>query len=174
MRPHCLGSAGIAVHLAPLAGRGRIASAIRVRGSFRKGAGDRFQDARRVSEDVVVPKSQDAIVMIDKPFVANRIVRAVCVLSSIHFDYETTFTADKVDCVWTNRFLPDKLVSIEPTRSKPVPQSRFGFSARSSQASGALRFDLVGTSQPAAPPHPDCFAIRPFPASGERLAPHAM
>jgi hypothetical protein len=86
-----------ALHLAPLAGRGRIASAIRVRGRLRKGSGDRFENTCHVTQHIVIPKSQDAIVVIDKPFVANRVALVVRVLATINFNDETKFTANEVD-----------------------------------------------------------------------------
>ena len=50
----------------------------------------------------------------------------------------------------------------------------FRFRGSSAQASGALGFDLIGSSHMETPPHPDCFAIRPLPARGERLSPRAI
>ena len=48
------------LHLSPPAGRGRIASAIRVRGALRKGGGNRFKNADQILRNIVVPKPQNA------------------------------------------------------------------------------------------------------------------
>src|SRR6202035_5446085 len=106
-------------HLSPPAGRGRIALAIRVRGSLRKRGRDCFKNARHVAQHFVVPKSQDAVVVIGKPFVSNYISRIIRMLPSVDFNNEATVTANKIDDVGTNRFLPDELVSIQPARPQP-------------------------------------------------------
>ena len=162
------------VHLSPRAGRGRIALAIRVRGSFLKRSRNVFKNARQVAENVVVPKSQNTIVVIDEPFVANHVARVVGVLASIQLNNETTFTADKVDSVGTDRLLPNKFVTVQPARSKLVPENCLCVGGVSSQMPGARGFDLIGRSHVETPPHPDCFAIRPLPARGERLAPRTL
>ena len=161
-------------HLSPPAGRGRIALAIRVRGSLCKRGRDRFKNARHVAHHFVVPKSQDAVVMIGKPFVANHIARAVSVLPSIHLNNQTAFAANEVDCVRTDRLLTNKFIAVETARSQPVPKCFLGFGCSAPQASGTLSFNLISGSQADTPPHPDCFAIRPLPARGARLAYRAI
>jgi hypothetical protein len=42
------------------------------------------------------------------------------------------------------------------------------------QTPGALGLDLSSSPHAPTPPHPDCYAIRPLPARGERLAPRAV
>jgi hypothetical protein len=162
------------LHLSPHAGRGRIALAIRVRGSFPKRSRNVFKNARQVAENVVVPKSQNTVVVIDEPFVANHVARVVGVLASIQLNNETTFTADEVDSVGTDRLLPHKFVTVQPARSKLVPENCLCVGGDSSQMPGAFGFDLIGRSHVETPPHPDCFAIRPLPASGERLTPRTL
>ena len=163
-----------AAHLSPPAGRGRIALAIRVRGSLRKRGGNRFKHARHVAQHVVVPESQDTVVMIDKPFVANHVVRIVCVLPSVHLNHQTKLTANKVDRIRTDRLLSDEFVPVQRTRSKASPQSGLCVRSGPAQTPGTPGFDLIGSAHAATPPHPDCFAIRPLPARGERLAPPAI
>ena len=166
-------------HLAPRAGRGRIALAIRVRGSFRKRGRNRFKNARHIPQHIVVPEPQNPVVMIDKPFVANDIPRVIRVLTSVHLNDQPAFTADQIDRVRTDRLLPHELITVEGARPKPVPKSNLCLGGLSSQAPGASGSDFVGSAHVAPPPHPDCFgrcfasprAIRPLPASGERLAP---
>jgi hypothetical protein len=120
-----------ATHLSPPAGIGRIALAIRVRGSVR-------------------------------------------MLPSVHLDHQTKLTANKVDRVRTDRLLSDEFVPVERTRSKSSPQSGLCLRSGSAQTPGTPGFDLIGSAHVAAPPHPDCFAIRPLPARGERLAAPAI
>jgi hypothetical protein len=161
-------------HLSPLAGRGRIALAIRVRGSLSKRGRDGFKHTRHIAQHFVVPKSQDSVVEISKPFVTNEIARVVRVPPSIYLNNQTTYAADKVDRVRTDRFLTNKFMALETARSQPVPKCFLGFGCGAPQASGALSFDLISSSQADTPPHPDCFAIRPLPAGGERLAHRAI
>ena len=104
---------------------------------------------------------------------ANHIARVLRVLASIHLDNETAFAADQINCVRTDRLLSDELVDVEAARPESIPESGLRFRGSSSQASSALGFDLIGSSHVETPPHPDCFAIRPLPARGERLAPRA-
>jgi hypothetical protein len=159
-------------HLSPPAGRGRIALAIRVRGRLSKGSGDRFKDARHVAQHVVVPKSQDAIVAVDKPFVANRVARVIRVLTTINFNDETEFTANQVDRIGTDRLLPNEFETLEPSRPKAIPQRCFGICGCLTQTSGSSGFDLISLSHVETPPHPDHrqAMIRPLPARGERSA----
>jgi hypothetical protein len=49
------------LYLSPLAGRGRIALAIRVRGRSLKGDEDGFKDAICISKDIVIPKAQHSM-----------------------------------------------------------------------------------------------------------------
>ncbi|SHL51087.1 hypothetical protein SAMN05444159_6072 [Bradyrhizobium lablabi] len=161
-------------HLSPRAGRGRIALAIRVRGALRKRGGNAFKNARHISHHIVVPESQYAIVVIDKPLVPNRVARIVRVLSSIHLNSEATFTADQIDREWTDRLLPDKFVTVQAARAESIPESGFRFRGIPSQTSSALGFNFISSSHVEPPPHPDCFAIRPLPARGERLASPAI
>jgi hypothetical protein len=76
MQVNCSQSRCPGLHLAPLAGRGRIASAIRVRGSLRERGDNRFEHPRHVEENVVIPESQQAIIAFDEPFIADPVVRA--------------------------------------------------------------------------------------------------
>ena len=170
------------VHLSPRAGRGRIASAIRVRGRLCERGGYRFKHPRHVGQHIVVPKSQDTIVVSQEPFVSEHIVRTVRVLSSVYFNDEAAFPADKIDGVWTDRLLPNKLESVELARPQPIPQCTFRLGRGSPQPSGPPSLDVISDAHAATPPHPDCFgrcfaspsAIRPLPARGERLASRAI
>ena len=163
-----------ALHLSPRAGRGRIALAIRVRGSLRECSRDYFKNARHICQHVVIPESQNVLFMLGKPFVANGIARVVGVLAAIHFNDETMFPANQVNCVRTDWLLANEFKSVQPARPELTPERRFGFRHCLPQIPGTLGLFLISRAQADSPPHPDCFAIRPLPARGERLAPRAI
>ena len=161
-----------ALCLAPLAGRGRIASAIRVRGSLRKGGGNRLKDTGHVTEHVVVPKSKNPVIAIDKPFVADRVGRTARMLSTVNFDDQAPLSTDEVRRVSTDRFLPNELMTIQLPSPQPEPERIFSVRGAPPQASRASCLGLINRPHVKAPPHPDRIfdAIRPLPASGARLA----
>jgi hypothetical protein len=157
-------------YLSRRAGRGRIALAIRVRGSLRERGRNCFQNTRHIAQHIVVPESQNTVVVIGQPFVADYIAGIFRVLATIHLNNETSFTTNKINRVRPDRLLPDKFVTIEATRPEPIPQGLLRLGGLPSKAPRPLRFALIGSSHVETPPHPDCFAIRPLPARGERLA----
>ena len=154
--------------LAPLAGRGRIASAIRVRGSLREGSGNCFKHTSHVAQYLVVPKSQNAIVVSDEPSISNCITGTVRMLPSINFNDETALPANKIHRIRADRLLPDELMSIQPSPPQPEPEGIFSIGSNLPQSSGASCLGLISRAHAETPPHPDCCAIRPRPASGER------
>jgi len=163
-----------ALHLSPRAGRGRIALAIRVRGSLRERSRDYFKNARHIAQHIVIPEPQNTVVVIDKPFVANGILRVVGALAAIDFNDATMFPANQINCVRTDRLLANEFKSVQPARPELIPERRFGFRHCLPQIPGTLGLFLISRAQADSPPHPDCFAIRPLPARGERLAPRAI
>jgi hypothetical protein len=164
----------VSLHLAPLAGRGRIALAIRVRGSIREYGNNRFKYSCHVAQHVVIPKTQKAVVVIGEPLFANHIVRTVGVLSSVRLDNKATFAANQIDRVRPDRFLPHEFVSIEPARPQAKPQRRFRIGGSSPQAPGTPSLPVISRAQVDVPPHPArSNARRPLPARGARLAPRA-
>ena len=163
-----------ALYLSPLAGRGRITLAIRVRGSLRERGGNGFENSRHVTQDIVIPKSQDAVVVIGKPSISNRITSVVGMLSTVQLDDQPMLAADKINSVTTNRILPNEFMSVESAGPETIPQGCLCVRCVPSQASGARSLDFVGSSHVETPPHPDCCAIRPLPARGERLTPRTV
>jgi hypothetical protein len=159
-----------APHLAPLAGRGRIALAIRVRGSLRERGRDYFKHTRHIAQHIVIPESQNTVIAFDKPFVAHGIALAVSMLPAINLDDKPTFSANEIDDIETYRLLPDEFVTSQTPRSQSAPKRVFRICRGPSQAPSAPCPSLFCTAHAARPPHPDCFAIRPLPARGERLA----
>jgi hypothetical protein len=155
-------------HLSPLAGRGRIALAIRVRGSIRKRAGDRLKHTRDIAQHIIVPKSQYAVVMVSEPLVSDNVAATVSMLTAIDLYNQSTVATDKVRGIGTNRLLPHKLMPIQPPCSKVIPKHSFGIRQRASQSPRPLSFSIVGTAHLDIPPHPPRSARRPLPACGER------
>jgi hypothetical protein len=164
------------LHLAPLAGRGRIASAIRVRGSLRERRGNRFEDTRHVAENVVVPKSQYAMVMVSEPFVSNSVATIARMLTAVDFHDQAAFAAHEVYRVRSDWLLSNEFVSIQPARSQTMPKLPFRIRRRASQAPRTFSPEFVSTAHAETPPHPSrtgrCSASpsarRPLPARGER------
>jgi hypothetical protein len=156
------------LHLALLAGRGRIASAIRVRGSIRDCADNRFKNARQIMQNVIVPESQDAIVVVSEPFVANDVTPTIGLLPALNFDNKAGVATDEVNGIWPNRLLPDKLVSIQSPGAKIVPQRLLRAHLTASQTSRPIGLGIVSTAHAESPPHPSRSARRPLPASRER------
>ena len=163
-----VGGSALSLRLSPLAGRGRSASAIRVRGSLREGGGNRFENASQSARDVVVPKSQDLVVVVGEPFISDGVASVVRVLPAVYFHNQTAFPADEVNGVRSDRFLSDELISTEPSRTKAIPEHPFHIRRGAAQSSRAVGLGLIGTAHAEAPPHPSRFARRPLPASGER------
>ena len=90
-------------HLSPPAGRGRIASAIRVRGSIHKRGSNRIENAGQIARYIVVPESQDTVIVVGKPFIANGVALTVGVLSTVDLYNQAAFTTDKVHGVRPDR-----------------------------------------------------------------------
>jgi hypothetical protein len=102
------------LHLSPLAGRGRIASAIRVRGRRNNQLGCYgFKNTVDVAQDIVVPKAQHMVTVIPEPTVANGIASVRGVLTAIDLDDQTTLAAHEVYGVRTNRFLANELETLQ-------------------------------------------------------------
>jgi hypothetical protein len=127
-----------------------------VRGTIRERSRDRFQNARDIAQDIVIPETQNPVVVAGQPLIADHVMRVVSVLPAIHLNNETGFATNKVHGIWADRFLPNKYVTIERARPKFAPQRTFGIGCVASQSPGAFRTNLSGTAHAEAPPHPDC------------------
>jgi hypothetical protein len=155
-----------AVHLSPRAGRGRVALTIRVRGSLRKRGRNRFKNSRYIAQHIVVPESQNTIIMIDKPFVAHFIARVFGVLASIDLNNEATIPQIKSTVYGPTGSCRTNLypLSLRDRSRYQSALSAFGTAFRKrparsvfiSLAARMLRLPL---------------ARRSLPARGERLAP---
>ena len=174
MKVGSLKNASDAVHLAPLAGRGRIALAIRVRGALSKRGGNGLEYTCHIPKDIIVPEPHNPVFVIDKPFVASCVARVVSVLPTINFNYKATVAADNIDRVRTNGLLPNKFIAAQPAGPELMPESSFCVRRSPPQISRSLGLVLVSTAHAETPPHPAGFAHRPLPARGERLSPRAV
>jgi hypothetical protein len=63
--------------------------------------------------------------MIDEPLTPNCIALVHSVLATVNFNYESSFTANEIDNVWSNGFLPYKFDALERSRTKVLPTSSF-------------------------------------------------
>jgi hypothetical protein len=75
--------------------------------------GNCLQHSLDVLEDLIVPKSQHAVTTVNQPLVANHIAFAGRVLTAVDFNNKPPLTANKINYVWPNRLLTDKLASIQ-------------------------------------------------------------
>lgn len=115
-----------AVHLAPSTGRGRIASAIRVRDfADTQSIGNHIDDAFEIFQHLVVPEPQNTIALFSKPAIAPGITLAAGMLPAIYLDNETALSAHKIDRVAADRDLPDKFEPGQSPCAKDLPQPLF-------------------------------------------------
>jgi len=112
-----------------------------VRGHLRlQSAGNRFQDTVHVTKHFVVPKPKDAIAAIYQPFLAHPIPRIGRVLSTVDFNNQAPFSADKIDDIRPNWLLPNELAAGDRTRSQPVPEPQLGYGGIAPKPPRAISF----------------------------------
>ncbi len=76
---------------------------------------DCLEDALDISDNVIIPKTQNAIAMLAKPCVPNDIALAVSVLAAINFNDEPVLATDEVGHITAYRLLANKLESVQFT-----------------------------------------------------------
>ena len=84
---------------------------------------DHLENAVDIPHHVVVPETQCAVAAFDQPLVSDRIARVDRVLPAVNFDDHALLAADEVHDIWTDRFLANKLVTIERSRAKTIPEA---------------------------------------------------
>jgi hypothetical protein len=84
-----------------------------VRGTIRERGRNGFQNSRDIAQDLIIPETQNSIVVTGEPLIADHVMPVVGVLPAIHLNDEAGFAANKVDGVWADRFLPNKFVTVE-------------------------------------------------------------
>jgi hypothetical protein len=128
---------------------------------------DRQQHAFTVRQNIVVPKSHDAIAFGCEIRIAPNVGRILRVLSAIDFNDQIFLAAHEVDDERANRLLPHKLVSAQPPVAQSEPELSFGVSLLTAKTSLNADFPAVRTSHLACPsPASRPSAVRhPLPAS---------
>ena len=81
-------------------------------GSFSKRGGDDFEYACHIFQYFVIPETENAIVVIGKPFISDLVSRVVRMLATVGLDDETTLTAYEIDRIGPQRLLTNKLEPI--------------------------------------------------------------
>jgi hypothetical protein len=83
-----------------------------VRGRIRlQSARDDFQYAVHIVHDIVIPETEDTVVAVAQPLIANSVRRIVCVLTTIDFNNQAPLATDEIDNIGTNRLLTDELAA---------------------------------------------------------------
>ena len=90
----------------------------RVRGTLRADSGCYdFEDAVHILQNIVIPESQDSVVVLSQPPVADAVRFTVSVLPTIDLQNQTRFPADKIDNVRANRLLANELAAFDRSRT---------------------------------------------------------
>src|SRR5690606_37311065 len=119
--------------------------AIRVRGHFRlQGGSDRFEDAFRVADYIVVPESQHTIAVFAQSAIANGIAWVLGVLPSVNLNHKLAAAADKINDVGSDRLLPYELAAGNRPRADAVPENLFCSGGVEAKPPHTLRFCVVG------------------------------
>jgi len=157
-------------YLSPPAGRGRIASAIRVRGlALTQRGSNPLKHAGKVAKNVIIPDAQNTISLIGELPVSFGIPPIYGVLTTIDLDNKTALTADEIHRIAPDWLLTHKLEAQHLTRAESVPQKQLGLRRVLPQAACHSGSDVRSAHSKNAP-HPARKTRRPLPARGERLA----
>ncbi len=68
-----------------------------MRGSFGKLGGNDLKHACHISQNIVIPKPQNPVVVVGEPFVSNLISHTIGVLTAVSFNDKATLTTDEID-----------------------------------------------------------------------------
>jgi hypothetical protein len=143
-----------------------------VRGNGLQRACNRFENAGKIAEDIIIPEPKNPITFPSEPSVSCDVPNIRLMLSAIDFDNKTSFATYEVDNVRPDGFLPHELKSEQAASANVVPQTQFcvrRIFAKPARTAGSG----VRSSHRKYAPHPARSARRPLPASGERLTPRA-
>jgi len=87
-----------------------------VRGTVRgQCAGDRFQNAFGVLQDIIIPESKHTVVVIDQPPSTDGVTRVRGMLAAVNLNDEAMFATYEIDNEWADGLLAYKFVSIDLT-----------------------------------------------------------
>jgi hypothetical protein len=102
----------------PACGERSTAEGGRVRGALRAdGSCYDFKNTVHIFQNIMIPETQDAIVVLGQPSIADAIHFAVSVLSAIDLNNHTRFPTDEIDDVGTNWLLANKLSIFDRPRA---------------------------------------------------------
>jgi hypothetical protein len=80
-----------------------------------------LKNAVHIFQTVMIPESQDAIVVLSQPSVANSILLVVRMLATIDLDNESRFPADEIDDVGADRLLANELAAFDRSGTQSIP-----------------------------------------------------
>ena len=99
----------------------------RVRGRVGgEGIGYSLQDAIHIARYLMIPETQDAVVVFVQPLIPHDVPFAVRVLAAIDFDDQLFLTANKIHDKAAEGLLAHKFVAFYRTGPKSVPKAQFG------------------------------------------------
>jgi len=110
-------------------------------------------------QHIIVPETQNAILMCAQPSVAALIVWRIGMLPAVKLDDDAQLQAREIGDKWSDRMLPSETEPCQLTHTQAPPKSRLGIGhVRSATASRISRARLLASLPPS----------QPSPASGER------
>ena len=71
----------------------------------------RLENTLDIGHDIVIPDTQNSIVVLTQPTITRSIGKAVRVLAAVNFDNQTFFSADEIDDVAANSVLSNEFVA---------------------------------------------------------------
>jgi hypothetical protein len=80
------------------------------------------QNALKITEDIVVPKSKHAISVGEQALISFHIRSRFTVLSAVHLNNKKSFAANEIADITANRLLPHKFMPIDLTAANAIPQ----------------------------------------------------
>jgi hypothetical protein len=143
--------ASVLANLSPLAGRGRIALAIRVRGSLRKRHANDFEHPFDIAEHVIVPEAKHTIAVSNQPLISHDIRSVVRMLAAIDLDHQAKLTANEIHRVRPDRLLPDEFAAVDLASTQAIPEFGFGIRRGLPQAPGSRGSHSIGLAHVEAP-----------------------
>jgi hypothetical protein len=81
------------------------------------------EHAFRISENVVVPKSEHSITFIYQAAIADRVSGRLIVLPAVHLNNQSPFTTNEIADITKYRFLPDKLMPVDLPVANAIPEN---------------------------------------------------
>ena len=115
---------------------------------------DCLPNAFDISLHFVIPETQDAVAMFDKPLIPDGVASAISVLAAIDLDDEPLLPTDKIHDIRPDRLLTHEFESAERPRTKVAPKLSFGGRRIFPQSSRQTRLRYLCAAHASRPPHP--------------------